>query len=73
MPSTRLKSVPKDHPIYSIGAVIGGGPLRRNLQTTLEKEALNGEGYLENGSKGQPDILRQLHDIVEESKTEGDA
>ena len=50
--------------------MIGGGPLRRNRQTTLEKEALNGESYLENGSQGQPDILRQLRDVVEEGGPE---
>ena len=52
--------------------MIGGGPLRRNRQTTLEKEALNGESYLENGSQGQPNILRQIRNIVEEATTEGD-
>ena len=70
MKFTKMESWPADHPIYSIGAVIGGGPLRRNRQTTLQTEALNGEGYFENGAKGQPDILRQLHDIVEEGGPE---
>ena len=44
--------------------------MRRNRQTTLEKEALNGEGYFENGAKGQPDILRQIRDVVEEGGLE---
>ena len=70
MKFTKMESWPADHPIYSIGAVIGGGPLRRNRQTTLEKEALNGEGYFNNGSQGRSDILGQIRDIVEESGPE---
>ncbi len=70
MKVTIHKSVPSDHPIYSIGAVVGGVQTRRSKQTTSDSGGQNGEGYFENSSKGQPDILGQLRNIVEKRKTQ---
>ena len=73
MKGTHLKSFPPDHPIYSIGAVVGGVSTRRSKQSTSHNGGLNGESYLENSSKGRSDILGQLLNIVEERKTQSDS
>ena len=70
MKVTIHKSVPSDHPIYSIGAVVGGVPTRRSKQSTSDNGGQNGEGYFENSSKGRSDLFGQLRNIVEKRKTQ---
>ena len=70
MKGTHLKSFPPDHPIYSIGAVVGGVPTRRSKQSTSDNGGQNGEGYFENSSKGRSNLFGQLRNVFEKRKTQ---